>query len=71
MSNRTKISKPTQTLTAQGFVPVAGRKVGGCSQLWTHADGRKVRIDYGLYSATGQSSMGAGAAWGFFLSEAA
>lgn len=68
MSKRTKISKPSQTMPELGFSPIPGRKVAGVPHLWKHTDGRTVRLDYGLYSATGQSSRGAGAAWGFFMS---
>jgi hypothetical protein len=72
MTKRTKISKPSQTLPTMGFEPITALgKKAGAFQFWKHTDGRKVRLDYGLYSATGQSSRGMGAVWGFFLSEAA
>ena len=70
MTKRTKISQATKTLTAQGFVPVQGSgKAAGAVRKWTHADGRKVTLDYGLYSQTGQSSLGMAASWGHFITE--
>lgn len=66
---KTRISHPSKTLTAEGFIASSTRKVAGCPEAWTHTDGRKVRIGYCLFSRTGQSSRGAAADWGYVRME--
>jgi hypothetical protein len=64
---RRRISQPTKKLTEAGFVPAVKDKVAGCFRIWTHEDGRKAVVGYGLYTSTGQSSMGTSAQWGYFV----
>lgn len=63
-----------ERLQAAGFAPctehpkVPGErltKVAGVWQWWKHADGRIARVNYTILSRVGQSSMGAGARWGY------
>lgn len=56
-------------LEAKGFTPdTSSRKEVGIHAFWSRADGRKLRVTYGLLTATGQHSRGAAACWGHKVS---